>query len=183
MRALVAAFALTLGLLATPVLAEDAKPGAAASDSTYGALEQVQLSDDQVKHYVASLAEMQAAMGDAPADAAEPDAKTMAKLEAIAKKYGFKDFNEYNTVGGNLAIVLDGVDPDSKKYVGAEKMIQRSIEETKKDKQMPDADKKAALADLQAQLKNVTQIKYKSNIDLALKYYDQLGTDEKQPEK
>ena len=183
MRAFVAGFALALGLLAAPVLADDANPGAAASDSTYGALEQIQLTDDQVKRYVASLPDMQAAMGDAPADAAEPDPKTMAKLEAIAKKYGFKDFNEYNTVGGNLAIVLDGVDPDSKTYVGADTMIQRSIEETKQDKEMSDADKAAALADLQTQLKSVTPIKYKGNIDIALKYYDQLGTDDKSQAK
>jgi len=183
MRAIVAALAVSLGLLAAPVIADEAQPGAATSDSLYGALEQVQLSEDQVEHYVASLGDMQTAMGDAPADAAEPDAKTMAKLEEIAKKYGFKDFAEYNNVAGNLAIVVDGIDPDTKTYVGADKMIQHSIEDTKNDKQLADADKKAAIADLQAQLKALMPIKYKGNIDLAVKYYDQLSADEKPPAK
>jgi hypothetical protein len=178
MRAIVAVLGLSLGWLATPVFAGDAAPNSSV-DSVYGALEQMPLTEDQIKHYVASLAEMQTAMGDAPADAAEPDAKTMTKLEAIARKYGFKDFAEYNNVAGNIAIVVDGIDPDAKTYVGADKMIERAIEDTKDEKQMSDADKKATVADLQAQLKNVTPIKYKGNIDLVLKYYDQLGGEEK----
>jgi hypothetical protein len=177
MRVIVAA--LCLGLLAGPAWAED--PAAPSSASVYAALEQIALSEDQVKHYIASLDDMQKTMGDAPADAAEPDPKTMAKLEAIAKKFGFKDFSEYNTVAGNLAIVLDGVDPETKTYVGADKLLQRSIDETKADKQMTEADKKAAIADMQAQLKSVTTIKYKENIALALKYYDKLNPPEEKP--
>jgi len=178
MRAFVAVLGLSLGWLATPVFAEDAAP-APSVDSVYGSLEQMPLTEDQVKHYVASLAEMQTAMGDAPADAAEPDAKTMTKLEAIARKFGFKDFAEYNNVAGNIAIVVDGVDPDTKTYVGADKMIERAIKDTESEKQMSDADKKATIADLQAQLKTATPIKYKGNVDLVLKYYEQLGGEEK----
>jgi hypothetical protein len=177
MRAIVAVFGLGLAF-ATPVFADDAAPIPSAG-SVYGALEQMPLTEDQVKHYVASLGEMQTAMGDAPADAAEPDAKTMIKLEAIARKFGFKDFTEYNNVAGNIAIVVDGVDPDSKAYVGTDKMIERAIQDTESEKQMSDADKKATVADLQAQLKNVIPIKNKANIDLVLKYYDQLNGDEK----
>ncbi len=177
MRAIVAVLGLSLAF-ATPVFADDPAPNASVN-SVYGALEQTPLTEDQVKHYVASLGEMQTAMGDAPADAAEPDAKTMTKLEAIARKFGFKDFAEYNNVAGNIAIIVDGIDPDSKAYVGTDKMIERAIEDTKAEKQMSDADKKATVADLQAQLKNVTPIKNKANIDLVLKYYDQLSGDEK----
>jgi len=178
MRAIVAILGLSLGWLATPVFADDAAPNSSV-DSVYGALEQMPLTEDQVKHYVASLGEMQIAMGDAPADAAEPDAKTMTKLEAIARKFGFKDFAEYNNVAGNIAIVVDGVDPDTKTYVGADKMIERAIQDTESEKQMSDADKKATVADLQAQLKTVKPIKNKANVDLVLKYYEQLSGDEK----
>jgi hypothetical protein len=178
MRAIVAVLA--LGLIAAPAFADDAPPPApAGTESIYGSLEQTPLTEDQVKHYVASLEEMQTAMGDAPPDAAEPDAKTMTKLEGVARKYGFKDFAEYNKVAGNIAIVVDGVDPDTKKYVGTEKMIERAIDDTKSETQMSDADKKATIADLQAQLKTVTPIKYKGNIDLVLQHYDELNGDAK----
>ena len=172
MRFVVAA--LCFGLMAAPAFADDAKPAPQAGASVYATLEQVALTEDEIKNYIASLDDMQKAMGDAPADAVEPDAKTMAKLEAIAKKYGFRDFNEYNTVAGNLALVLDGVDPETKQYVGADTLIQRSIDETKADKQLTDADKTSAIADMQAQLKMLTPLKHKENVALALKDYDKL---------
>ena len=183
MRAVIAALAVSLGLLASPVLAEDAKPATEAAGSNYDALQQVQLTDAQVTNYITSVPEMQAAMGDAPADAGEPDAKTMAKLEAIAKKYGFKDFNEYNTIAGNVSLVLDGVDPQSKTYVGADKLIAKSIAEVKADKQMKEPDRKAALLELQAQQKALTPIKYKGNIDLVVKNYDKLAGSDAAPAK
>jgi hypothetical protein len=178
MRAVIAALAVSLGLLASPVLAEDAKPATEAAGSNYDALQQVQLTDAQVTNYITSVPEMQAAMGDAPADAAEPDAKTMAKLEAISKQHGFKDFNDYNTVAGNISLVLDGVDPETKTYVGADKLIAKSIAEVKADKTMKEADRKAALTELQAQQKAVTPVKFKGNIDLVVKNYDKLTADQ-----
>jgi hypothetical protein len=174
MRAVLAAVALSLGLLAAPAFAEEAKPAPDAAGSSYDALTQVQLTEAQIKGYIVSVGDMQAAMGDAPADAAEPDANTMAKLETISKKYGFKDFNEYNNVAGNISLVLDGIDPQTKTYVGADKLIAKSIADVKADKQMKEADRKAALTELQAQQKAITPIKYAGNIDLIVKYYDKL---------
>jgi hypothetical protein len=174
MRAFIAAFAVSLGIAAAPAFAEGDKPATEDAGSNYDQLTQVELTGPQVDNYIASIGDMQGAMGDAPADAAEPDAKTMTKLEAIAKKYGFKDFTEYNTVAGNISLVLDGVDPQTKAYVGADKLLAKSIAEAKADKQMKEPDRKAALAELQAQQKAITPIKYKGNIDLVLKNYDKL---------
>ena len=168
MRMVLAALALSLGLAATPVLADD------AASSAYGDLKQVPLTEAQVQHYVDSMADMQAAMGDAPADAAEPDAKTMAKLGAIAKKHGFASFDEYNSVAGNIAVVVDGVDPETKKFVGADKVLQKEIAEIKAKKDLKPADRDSALADLQTQMKSVVPVKVQSNIELVLKHYDQL---------
>jgi hypothetical protein len=175
MRAIVAAFAVGLGLSAAPAFADD--PAPASEGSIYSALQQVPLTEEQIERYIDSLNDMQKAMGDAPADAAEPDAKTMAKLESIARTYGFKDFNDYNTIAGNVALVLDGVDPETKSYVGADKLIEKSIAEVNADKTMSEADRKTTLADLQAQLKAVLPIKFPGNIDLVVKHYDKLSGD------
>ncbi len=175
MRILIAALALGLGM-AAPAFADDTKPLGDAADSLYAALIQAELTEDQVQRYIGSFGDMSAAMGDdAPQDAAMPDATTMAKLEAIAKAHGFKDFNEYNNVAGNISIVMDGVDPAAKTYVGSEALIRRSIADVEADKQMTAADRQAALDDLQTQLKSVTPIKYKGNIDLVLKHYAELS--------
>jgi hypothetical protein len=174
MRLVSASLGLVLGLLAAPAFADEASPPDQTTSSVYRTLEQIPLTADEVQHYIDSMADMQAVMGDAPADAAEPDPATMAKLGAIANNHGFKDFDDYNTVAGNIALVLDGVDPQSKTYVGAEAMIRKSIDEVTADKQMKEADKKAALADLQTQLKMAPPVKYKGNIDVVLKNYDKL---------
>ena len=92
----------------------------------------------------------------------------MAKLETVAKSHGFRDFSDYNTVAGNIQIVLDGVDPETKTYVGADKLMQKSIADVKADSKMPASDKQATLTDLQTQLKSVTQVVNKGNIDLVL---------------
>ena len=48
----------------------------------------------------------------------------------------------------------------------------------KADKKMKAEEKQSALAELQAQLKSVTPVKYKGNIDLVVKNYDKLSTDD-----
>ncbi len=172
MRLSLASLGLVFGLLGVPAIADDAPP--AAVNSVYRTLVQAPLTADQVQRYIEAMADMQAAMGDQPADAAEPDAATMAKLGDIAHKHGFKDFDDYNNVAGNIALALDGVDPSTKTYVGSKTLIERSIAQVTADQKMTPADKKAALADLQMQLQTEPAIKYQGNIDLVLKNYDKL---------
>ncbi len=140
----------------------------------FAELTQIALSPDQVAHYLAAMPEMRTAIGGAPADAPEPDADMMARLDKLARKYGFRDFDEYNTVAGNIALALEGVDPLSKTYIGADKVIAQSIESVKTDKQMKEADRAAAIAELQAQLKAIPAVQFKGNIDLVVKNYVKL---------
>ena len=53
----------------------------------------------------------------------------MAKLEAVAKKYKFANYDEFDVVAGNIALVLEGVDPKTKKYIGAEAAMKQQIAE------------------------------------------------------
>jgi hypothetical protein len=173
MRLTLASLGLVFGLLGAPALADEAAP-APAVESLYRTLQQAPLTADQIQHYIDAMPDMQAAAGDLPADAAEPDAATMEKLGEIARKHGFKDFDDYNTVAGNISLVLDGVDPETKTYVGAKALIEKSIAQVNADKQISETDKNAALADLQMQVKSEPTIKYQGNVDLVLKNYDKL---------
>ena len=174
MRLTLASLGLFTALISAPAFADEAQPTPPAVESVYGALQQAPLTADQVQHYIDSMPDMQAAIGDQPADAAEPDDATMARLGDIARKHGFRDFDQYNSVAGNIALALDNIDPDAKTYVGAKTLIERSIAEVNADKQMSEADRKAALADLQRQANTEPAIKYPGNIDLVLKFYDKL---------
>jgi hypothetical protein len=144
-------------------------------------LKQALLTEAQITQYIAAQKELQAIFADAPNDAGDtPDPKTMARLQALAKKYKFASYDELNDVSGNIALVLDGVDARTKKYLGSEVVLKQSIAEVQADKTMKPADKKEALAELNQELKSAQPLKFPANVDLVMKHYDQLETEEPQ---
>ena len=109
-----------------------------------------------------------------PAACAEAD-RPLAQLEAIAKKHGFASYDDFSVVIDNISLVLGGIDPVSKKYVGSESVIKSQIGQVEADKKMSASDKKQALEELNNALKTPEPpLENKGNIDLVLKYYDKL---------
>ena len=138
-------------------------------------LKQMPLTEKQVQSVLAASKEMDAVMSKLPEDA-QPDPKTQAQLEAIAKKNGFASYDDYNNVTDNIGLVISGFDPTTKKYVGNEAVIKSQIAQVEADKSMAAKDKKDALTDLNEALKNPPPaVQNKGNIDLVAKYYDQLA--------
>ena len=154
--------------LAAPV---QASPPAAKSP----ALKQMALTDKQIEGVLAAQKEMDAITEKLPDDS-RPDPKVTAQLDAIANKNGFASYDEYNDVIDNISLVLGGIDPATKKYVGPEAIIKAQIAQIQADNNMPANDKKQALADLDEALKAPSPpIENKRNIDVVVKYYDRLA--------
>jgi hypothetical protein len=138
-------------------------------------LKQMALTDKQITGVITAQKEMNPITDKLP-DNAPPDAKVMAQLEGIAKKNGFASFDDYSNVVDNISLVMGGIDPQSKKYVGSEAVIKSQITQVEADKKMSANDKKQALADLNAALKAPEpQVENKANIDLVVKNYDKLN--------
>lgn len=138
-------------------------------------LKQIALTDKQVESVLAAQKDMDAITDKIP-DNAPPDPKIDTKLDDVAKKYGFAGYPDYSTVVDNISLVLGGVDPATKKYVGAETVIKAQIAQIQADKKMSAKDKKETLADLNEALKQPQPaVQNKGNIDLVLKYYDKLN--------
>jgi hypothetical protein len=138
-------------------------------------LKQISLTDKQVESVLAAQKDMDAVTDKIP-DNAAPDPKIDAKLDDVAKKYGFAGYPDYSTVVDNISLVLGGVDAATKKYVGAEAVIKAQIAQIQADKKMSAKDKKDTLADLNEALKQKQpEVANKGNIDLVLKYYDKLN--------
>jgi hypothetical protein len=153
--------------------AKDAAPAAQAAQPPQ--LKQIALSEKQVDGVVAAQKEMNPITDKLPENA-QPDAKVMAQLEGIAKRNGFASFDEYNNVIDNITLVMGGIDPATKKYVGSEAVIKSQIAQVEADKKMPANDKKQALSDLNTALKAPEpQVENKGNIDLVVKNYDKLN--------
>jgi hypothetical protein len=140
-------------------------------------LKQIALTDKQIEAVLVAQKDMNAITDKLPQDAnAKPDPKVMAQLEAIAKKNGFAGSDDYNNVLDNISLVLAGVDPATKKYVGSAAVIKAQIAEVQADKKMSAKDKKQALDDLNMAMKAPEPpVENKGNIDLVVKYYDKLN--------
>ena len=150
-------------------------PAQAAPPPGQPALKQVALSDKQIEGVLAAQKEMNAITDKLPPDA-KPDPKVIAQLDGIAKKNGFSGNDEYNNVLDNISLVLSGIDPATKKYVGSENVIKSQIAQVQADKKMSAKDKKQAMDDLNMALKAPEPpIENKGNIDLVVKNYDKLN--------
>jgi hypothetical protein len=138
-------------------------------------VKQIQLTEKQVQGFISAHKDMSAIaerMQGAASD--KPDPKIQAELEAIAKKHGFKDFNEYDDVAANISMVLAGIDPQSKKFMEPKLAIQRELDEVKADKSIPAKEKAQMLQELNDALKVAAPIQYPSNVTLVTKYFDKL---------
>lgn len=176
----VAGLAISFGALSSDQALAQAKqpdaPAQAAPPSGQPAqLKQIALTQKQIDDVLASQKEMDAITDKLP-DNAPPDAKVIGQLEAVAKKHGFASYDEYNTVIDNIGLVLGGIDPQTKKYVGSEAVIKQQIAQVQADKKMKADEKKEALQNLDMALKaKAPEVQNKGNIDLVVANYDKLS--------
>jgi hypothetical protein len=176
----IGSFAVSLALASSTgafAQAKDAAPPAQAAPPSAPQLKQIALTDKQIEGVLASQKELDAITEKLPQDAMDkPDPKVTAQLDAVAKKYGFADYAEYNVVIDNVSLVMSGFDPQTKKYIGNDAVLKQQIAAVEADKKMSAKDKKAALADLDEAAKApAPTIENKANIDLVGKYYDKLA--------
>jgi hypothetical protein len=144
----------------------------AGTVSAQSPVKQLKLSEKQVEGFISAHKDMGAVAEKMEGD--KPDPKIQAQLESIAKKFGFKDFNEYDDVASNIALVMAGIDPQTKAFTDPPTAIKREIDEITADKSMPDKEKKQALEELNEALKMAQPIQHPGNIEIVKKYYDRL---------
>jgi hypothetical protein len=153
------------------------QPSAQAAPQTgqVPALKQMPLTDKQIEGVLAAQKEIDA-ITEKLSDNAQPDPKVLAQLNEVAKKNGFSSYDEYNDVIDNISLVLGGIDPATKKYVGPESVIKAQIAQLEADTKLPAKDKQQALAEFNQALKAPPPaVENKGNIELVTKYYDKLA--------
>ena len=143
-------------------------PGVATAQE----VKQIKLTEKHIQSFITAHEEMAKLYGEADVD--KPDAKLDAQAEAVAKKSGFASLTEHDLVSMNISMIMSGIDPQTKKFTEPPEQIKRDIATLKVDKSVPEAQKKAGLAQLEAALKSAKPIQFKDNIALVLRYYDKL---------
>jgi hypothetical protein len=170
------AFISPVGMVATSASAFAQNEPAQAPD-----VKQTALTPARIDAFVAANKDVEAILSTLPEDAADkPDAAVEAKLDAAAKKHGFAGYDDYNDVSGNIELVMDGIDPATKKYVGAEAVIKAQIAEVTADKSLSPKDRKDALDELNQARKSIVAVKFPANIDLVVANYARLAPTEPQ---
>jgi hypothetical protein len=147
--------------------------GESATAQQPPAVKQIKLTEKQVQGLAAAYADMGKLFEKQNPD--KPDPKVLAQAEALAKKNGFANLDEYDNVSFNVSMIMSGIDPKTKNFTEPPEQIKKDIEALKADKSVSEADKKKELAQLQAALKTAKPIQFKENIALVLKYYDKLA--------
>src|ERR1700730_1353973 len=103
-----------------------------------------------------------------------PDPKREAQAEALVKKNGFASLAEYDDVSVNIAMIISGIDQQTKKFTEPPDQIKKEIVSMKTNKSIPEAQKREDLAQLEAALKDAKPMQFKENVAMVLKYFDQL---------
>jgi hypothetical protein len=140
--------------------------------SAQAPVKQMKLTEKQVEGFIAAHKDMGAVAEKMEGD--KPDPNVQKQLESIARKFGFKDFNDYDDVASNIALVMAGMDPQTKAFTDPPTAIKREIDEVTADKSMPEKERKQALDELNEAMKMAQPIQYPGNIELIKKYYDRL---------
>ena len=60
------------------------------------------------------------------ADPDKSDPKVEAEAEVVAKKNGFANLAEHNVVSMNIAMIMSGIDPETKKFTEPFELIEES---------------------------------------------------------
>ena len=60
------------------------------------------------------------------ADPDKSDPKAEAEAEVVAKKNGFANLAEHNVVSMNIAMIMSGIDPETKKFTEPFELIEES---------------------------------------------------------
>ena len=140
-------------------------------------MKQIQLTEKQVQGVIAAQKDVSAIFDKLQGQGAQSDQlppKVQADLDVAVKKHGFKDFNEYDEVVGNITLVMTGIDPKTKAFTEPAVAIKKEVAEVTANKSIPAREKKEMLDELNEAQKAAQPIQFPGNIELVKKYYDKI---------
>ena len=131
---------------------------------------QIELTDKHVTSFIAAQKDI-APLASKLVEAGEsPDEALTKELEDIAKKHGFASFAEFEDVGANITLILDGLDRSSGTFTDPVEKMKKELEDIKADDSIPPEDKKLAVDDLTQEIAASKPLEHKGNIEVVKKH-------------
>jgi len=110
---------------------------------------QVQLTEKNVEGLIAAQKEMWALAekmrGGGAVVLSQASGKDRVERNAIVKKYGFRDYAEYEAVAINISMVMAAIDPQTKEYADPQTAIKKEIDDVRTDSTIPNKQKNNCL--------------------------------------
>jgi hypothetical protein len=154
--------------LAAVMLVALAGMGAHAQEPQDKPVNQIKLTDTQVKNYIAAQPDLSTV---APkmlklkeGDSFPP--ALQAELEGIAKKHGFASFAELDDVAANVSIIMAGLDAKTGVFTDAVDALKKERADVTADAAIAEPDKKRLIEELGEGIKATPPLLYKENIEL-----------------
>ena len=129
-------------------------------------VKQIKLTEAQVTNFVKAQADLAAVADRIQAAGENPDPALQKELEAIAQKHGFKDFAELDDVSANISIVMAGLDAQTGNFTDPVDVLQKELEDVRKDASIPETDKQQLVEELTEAIKTTPPLENKENIDI-----------------
>ena len=136
-------------------------------------VKQIKLTEKHIQGFMTASKDMAKLYDGAEPD--KPDPKVEAQAGAIARKSGFASLAEYEDASMNIAMIMYGIDPQTKKFTEPSEQIKKEVAALKADNSVPEAEETEGLVQLEAALKDAKPVQFKENIALVLKYFDKLA--------
>ncbi len=133
-------------------------------------IKQMQLTDKQIEAFIAAQKDFAPLASKLLEGGEKPDDSLTGELEGVAKKHGFANFAEYEDVGANISIVLEGLDRKSGSYTDPVDKMKKELEDIKADSSIPEEDKKLAVDDLNQEIAAAQPLQFKDNIEVVKKH-------------
>jgi hypothetical protein len=162
-----------LGSICPAAAAQEATAEGAQAESAES-IAQIRLTEAQVKGYIAAQPDMTAILPklDRAGDQESPELES--ELDGIAKKHGFKDFEELSDVATNVSIVMAGFDSETGEFVEPVEALKKELEEIKKDSSIPADQRKELEQELTELVKITPVLEHRENIDLIKAYRQEI---------
>ena len=123
----------------------------------------------KVQSFISAQKQLAPLAGKLEAAGEKPDPALQSQLEQIAKSNGFSSLDELHVVALNIALVLDGLDPQTGQFMERSEQIKKDMDELKQDGQISQKDKDQALSQMQEELESAAPLQFKENVALVRK--------------
>lgn len=143
----------------------------AADNDADAPLRQVKLTQQSIKGVIAAQPDLDAfaATFDTAEGSEAVTADETEKLEAIAKKHGFKSYEDLEAATFTAAFILEGVNPETGAFTEPRKLLEQELNDVKTDKDLDAEERKLLIEELSKAIEADPKVAYPEDIELITK--------------